>query len=92
MYHDGQFDDARLAITLLRTLLGLDGVALNYMPVVSLLKENGLVRGAVVRDADEIVVGSRGLGRFRGAFGSVSHALLHEADRPVVIVPQPKTV
>ena len=40
-------------------------------------------------DADEIIVGSRGLGRFRGAFGSVSHALLHEADRPVVVVPQP---
>src|SRR6187402_1097007 len=45
MYHDGQFDDARLAITLLRTLLGLGGAALNYMPVVSLLKQNGLVRG-----------------------------------------------
>lgn len=51
-----------------------------------------VARAAVVRDADEIVVGSRGLGRFRGAFGSVSHALLHEADRPVVIVPQPTTV
>ena len=44
-------------------------------------------RAAMVRDADEIVVGSRGLGRFRGAIGSVSHALLHEADRPVVVVP-----
>jgi nucleotide-binding universal stress UspA family protein len=48
-----------------------------------------VARAAVVRDADEIIVGSRGLGRFRGAFGSVSHALLHEADRPVVVVPQP---
>ncbi|HEX6584619.1 MAG TPA: universal stress protein [Thermoleophilaceae bacterium] len=48
-----------------------------------------VARAAVVRDADEIIVGSRGLGRFRGAFGSVSYALLHEADRPVVVVPQP---
>lgn len=47
-----------------------------------------IVRAADVRDADEIVVGSRGLGRFRGAFGSVSHALLHEADRPLVVVPR----
>jgi nucleotide-binding universal stress UspA family protein len=42
---------------------------------------------AVARDAADIVVGTRGLGRFRGAFGSVSHALLHDADRPVVVVP-----
>lgn len=48
-----------------------------------------VARAAMARDADEIIVGSRGLGRFRGAFGSVSHALLHEADRPVVVVPQP---
>jgi nucleotide-binding universal stress UspA family protein len=47
-----------------------------------------VVSAALSRDSAEIVVGTRGLGRFRGAFGSVSHALLHEADRPVVIVPQ----
>src|SRR5690606_40097722 len=40
------------------------------------------------RDADEIVVGSRGLGRFVAALGSVSHALLEHADRPVVVVPR----
>jgi nucleotide-binding universal stress UspA family protein len=50
-----------------------------------------IARAAIVRDADEIVVGSRGLGRFRGAFGSVSHGLLHEADRPVVVVPEPRS-
>lgn len=46
-----------------------------------------LIRVAQARKADEIVVGSRGLGRLRGALDSVSHALLHEADRPVVVVP-----
>lgn len=39
------------------------------------------------KDADEIVVGSRGLGRFSAALGSVSHALLAHADHPVVVVP-----
>jgi nucleotide-binding universal stress UspA family protein len=39
------------------------------------------------READEIVVGSRGLGRFSAALGSVSHALLQQADHPVVVVP-----
>jgi nucleotide-binding universal stress UspA family protein len=47
-----------------------------------------LLRVARVRGAREIVVGSRGLGRFRAMFGSVSHALLQHADRPIVIVPR----
>ena len=50
---------------------------------------DAVVSAALARDAAEIVVGTRGLGRFRGAFGSVSHALLHDADRPVVVVPHP---
>jgi nucleotide-binding universal stress UspA family protein len=48
-----------------------------------------VARAALARDAAEIVIGTRGLGRFRGAYGSVSHALLHDADRPVVVVPRP---
>ena len=46
-----------------------------------------IVAAGVARDADEIVVGSRGFGRLRGALRSVSHAVLHEADRPVVVIP-----
>jgi nucleotide-binding universal stress UspA family protein len=46
-----------------------------------------IVAAADARDADEIVVGSRGFGAVRGLLGSVSHAVLHEADRPVVVIP-----
>jgi nucleotide-binding universal stress UspA family protein len=46
-----------------------------------------LVREARLRDALEIVVGSRGLGAIRAALGSVSHEVLRHADRPVVVVP-----
>jgi nucleotide-binding universal stress UspA family protein len=46
-----------------------------------------IVRVAQVREADEIVIGSRGLGPLRAAIGSVSHDVLHSADRPVVVVP-----
>ena len=42
---------------------------------------------ARARHADEIVVGARGLGRVRALLGSVSHELLHLADRPVVVIP-----
>jgi len=46
-----------------------------------------IVAAADARDADEIVIGSRGFGRVRGVLGSVSHAVLHEAERPVVVIP-----
>lgn len=46
-----------------------------------------IVAAADARDADEIVVGSRGFGPLRGVLGSVSHAVLHETDRVVVVIP-----
>lgn len=42
---------------------------------------------ARARDADEIVVGARGLSRAHALLGSVSTQLLHIADRPVVVIP-----
>lgn len=52
LYHDGQFDDTRLAVTLLATLLDEGGTALNYVSVVGLLKDNNRVSGVVARDAE----------------------------------------
>lgn len=50
VYTDGQFDDARLAITLARTADDLGAAVLNYFSVVSLVKENGKVMGVTVKD------------------------------------------
>lgn len=52
VYHDGQFDDARLAITLLRTLLDLGGMALNYARVTGLRKRNGAVSGVTAENCE----------------------------------------
>ena len=52
LYYDGQFDDARFAITLLRTLFDQGGTALNYARVVGLLKNNGTVSGVVAEDRE----------------------------------------
>lgn len=52
LYFDGQFDDSRLAVTLLRTFESLGGVALNYATVTGLIKEKGKVAGAVFRDEE----------------------------------------
>jgi glycerol-3-phosphate dehydrogenase len=51
-YYDGQFDDSRLAVNLAQTTFDLGGVAVNYAPVVSLLKEDELIVGAVIRDLE----------------------------------------
>lgn len=50
LYHDAQFDDSRLAISLARTITALGGVVVNYVQVVSLLKAGSETAGAVVRD------------------------------------------
>lgn len=50
LYFDGQFDDSRLAVTLLRTFEAHGGVALNAAPVTAVLKADGRVTGVAFRD------------------------------------------
>lgn len=53
VYYDGQFDDSRLLIHLIETAVDHGAVALNYAPVVSLLKDNdGYVNGVVFEDTE----------------------------------------
>ena len=52
VYADGQFDDARFAIGLVRTLVDLGGVALNGVSVGGLLKERGKVAGVEAVDVE----------------------------------------
>jgi glycerol-3-phosphate dehydrogenase len=51
-YFDGQFDDSRLAISLLRTIQDQGGFVANYTEAVSLTKESGKICGAVIRDTE----------------------------------------
>ncbi len=54
LYHDGQFDDARLAINIAQTIFDNGGYAINYTEVKSLLKENNKVCGAVVIEKESL--------------------------------------
>ena len=49
-YFDGQFDDARMAVSLMRTAVELGAAAATGLKVEELLIDSGHVRGAVVQD------------------------------------------
>jgi nucleotide-binding universal stress UspA family protein len=74
----------------------LDALAMNDDPLLDTNFETELVDAppaeaiaavAETRGAEEIVIGSRGLGRVRSALGSVSQEVLHRATVPVVVIP-----
>lgn len=51
VYHDGQFDDARLAVNMAQTIIEKNGVAVNYTKVTDLVKDStGKVSGVKAKD------------------------------------------
>jgi glycerol-3-phosphate dehydrogenase len=52
VYYDGQFDDARLAITLMRTAMAHGATLVNHMPVVGLLHDQSRIAGVTVADSE----------------------------------------
>lgn len=51
-YHDGQFDDARLAVNLAQTAGKLGAAVANYVRAVGLVKEGGFVTGVEAEDVE----------------------------------------
>ncbi|HXF11138.1 MAG TPA: glycerol-3-phosphate dehydrogenase/oxidase, partial [Desulfuromonadaceae bacterium] len=51
-FFDGQFDDARLAITLAQTVADHNGAIANYVKVVSVLKRGARINGVLVVDLE----------------------------------------
>lgn len=52
VYHDGQFDDARLAVNIAQSASELGACMLNYFKVTGLTKANGKVDGVVALDVE----------------------------------------
>ncbi len=52
VYHDGQFDDARLVIELAKTAADHGAVLVNRMPVVAFVTRAGAITGVVARDGE----------------------------------------
>ena len=71
LYRDGQFDDARYAIALVRTLEDLGGTARNYTDVSQLLIRNGKVAGVKAVDCEtgeSFEVGTKAIINATGVF------------------------
>ena len=52
IYHDGQFDDARLVINMAETAVEQGATVINYMCVNSLIKDRDHIRGVVAQDLE----------------------------------------
>jgi glycerol-3-phosphate dehydrogenase len=51
VYHDGQFDDSRMAVALAEKCIDLGGVLLNYVKVTDLVKgEKGVLSGIIAKE------------------------------------------
>jgi glycerol-3-phosphate dehydrogenase len=80
IYYDGQFNDARMAVTLARTANLHGATCANHVEVTALVREHGKIRGAVVRDnltGDEWTIRARGV---VNATGPMADRLRHMDD------------
>lgn len=72
LYHDGQFDDARLAVNLMQTIFEQGGVALNYIRVKGLKRNGGGQLGVItvedVETGKEYIVKTKGIINATGVF------------------------
>ncbi len=72
LYYDGQFNDARMAVALALTAKERGAIVANHVELTALLKDNGRVAGAVVKDTltgKEWTVRAKGVINATGPFG-----------------------
>ncbi len=71
VYHDGQFDDSRLAVNLAQTAVALGAAVLNYCAATGFVKEAGAVAGVEARDLEtgaEYTIRARSIINATGVF------------------------
>ncbi|MBA4063341.1 MAG: FAD-dependent oxidoreductase [Isosphaera sp.] len=92
VYHDGQFDDARLLIDLVKTAADLGAVVLNYAPAVGLTRgPGGAVDGVIVRDGEsgaEFRAAARVVVNAAGPFCDAVRRMADPAATPLVAASQ----
>jgi len=89
IYHDGQFDDARLAINLAQTAAEHGAVVLNYVRCEGFIKESGHIAGLLAKDlesGDEIEVRARCVINATGVFADALRQK-DDAEAPSMLSP-----
>ncbi len=91
LYHDGQFDDSRLAINLAQTAAEHGAVLANYCACAGLRKEGGAVTGVLARDGEtgaEFEIRARVVINAAGAFVDQVRGFDEPGGAPLVAVSQ----
>jgi len=89
IYHDGQFDDARMAVSLALTAIDYGATVLNYCKVIQLLKDGELINGVLAQDeetGEEIEIKSKTVINATGVFAD-EILQLDEPDKKDMITP-----
>ena len=91
IYHDGQFDDSRLAINLAQTATEHGAEAINYCRCTGLLKEHGKVRGVTIHDIENdatFTVRALSVINATGVFVDELRSIDDSTTRPIIAVSQ----
>lgn len=88
IYYDGQFDDARLLIHMVRTAAEQGAALVNYCRAVAFVRDShGMVSGVVVRDeesGEEIELRARAVINATGCFSDAIRRMADPAARPMI--------
>jgi len=91
LYHDGQFDDARLAVNLAQTATDHGAAVLNHCACDGFIKEGGRIAGVLARDAETgagFEVRAKAVINATGIFVDALRRLDEPGSRPVVAASQ----
>ena len=92
IYHDGQFDDSRLAINLAQTISDNQGFVLNYAKAVALLKDDaGMVAGVEMNDIEtgkKYKIRAKSVINATGVFVDSINKLDNPKAKPLVVASQ----
>lgn len=90
LYTDGQFDDTRLCIDLVHTIIKKGGLAINYCKVTDLIVENGTIKGVSYKDeesGDHGSINAKVVVNATGVFAEETMNMEGEASANIKIVP-----